>query len=443
MRTTTPKVHLTGNQRGQATIMVTLGTVFIFGLLGLVVDVGYGYYIRQVAQAAADSAVLAGIAFARDNGSTCGSGGVLCSTAVCSASPSNPPSTNFDAACLYAKSNGFPSTGNQSVTLSAGSGSAANTGVSSTYWMTATATQNLPLSFLRVMGFNTGTVTAQATGAMTGNTGGGCIYVLDPNAAGAYTQTGNTTVQSTCGIYDNSSDDKAFVVKGGGVINSTAVNVVGGTMLNNNTTVNPTPTTGVSSVSDPFANLPTPPVGGCDYSNVSFSSGTVVTLSPGTYCNGIKASGNAQITFNPGTYVLNGGGMQISSSYITLNGTGVTFYNTASGYSFGPITIVGNATVNLTAPTSGDYRGILMYQDRSIVGSASSAIGGGSTENFTGTVYLPTATLAFAGGSSTTALTMALVVDQLSIVGNTYLSKDTSSGGNATGLSQPQISLVR
>jgi Flp pilus assembly protein TadG len=33
----------------------------LFGLLGLVVDVGWGYYLKQVAQAAVDSAVLAGV----------------------------------------------------------------------------------------------------------------------------------------------------------------------------------------------------------------------------------------------------------------------------------------------------------------------------------------------------------------------------------------------
>ena len=436
-------VNSAPKEHGQAIIMMTLGCVFLFGTLGLVVDLGYGYYRKQVAQAAVDSAVTSGVAMARDNGGTCGTGGVLCqSGTVCAANPTNPPATNFDAACLYAKLNGFPTTGNQQVTISAGSGSPSNVNVTSTYWMTATATQTLPATFLRVIGVNQATVSARATGAMTGNTSGGCIYVLDPRASGSYNQVGNTTVQSTCGIYVNSNASNAFIVKGGAVIQSTAINVVGGTTLNNNTTVNPTPTTGVSSVNDPFANVAAPTVNpGCDYSNTTFQSGDVVTLSPGTYCNGIKASGNAQLTFKPGTYILNGGGLQVTSSFITLNGTGVTFYNTASGYSFAPITIAGNATINLSAPTSGDLRGILMFQDRSITNSGASAIGGGSTETFTGTVYLPTAPLDFAGGSSTTSLTMALVVDQLNIVGNSYLNKDTT--GTATGLSQPQVSLVQ
>lgn len=421
--------------------MITFGIVVLCALLGLVVDLGYGYYLKQLAQAAADSAALAGAQFARDNGGTCSSTGVECTTSVCAASPSNPPQNNFDAACLYANANGFGTTGNQSVTISAGSGSPSNVGVSANYWLIATATKTSPLTFLRVLGLSTMSISASATAAVMGNTSGGCIYVLDPNSSGAYTQVGNTTVQSNCGIYDNSSSSGAFVVKGGGVVTASGIYVVGGTTLNNNTTVRPTPTTGANAMTDPFASLPSPSVGSCDHTNTQFSSGTVVTLSPGVYCNGIKASGNAQITLQPGTYVLNGGGLQISSSFITLNGSGVTLYNTSSGYAFAPITIVGNATVNLSAPTSGDYQGILMYQDRSITSSAASAIGGGSTESFSGTIYMPTATLDFAGGSSTNSLTMALVVNDIDIVGNSYLAKDAT--GTVTGLSQPKVSIVQ
>lgn len=421
--------------------MVTLGIVFLFSVIGLVVDVGYGYFVKQVAQAAADSAAMAGALYAKDQGGTCSSAGVQCQTSVCAVSPSSPPQNNFDAACLYASANGFATTASQSVTMSANSGSPSNAGVSANYWVTATATKTTPLSFLSMIGVNVATVSASATAAIIGNTGGGCIYALDPKSPGAYTQVGNTTVQSSCGIFDNSSASGAFIVKGGGTVNASGINVVGSTTLNNNTTVSPAPSTGVSPITDPFASLPAPTYSGCDHTNTSYSSGAVVTLSPGVYCNGIKASGNAQLTFSPGTYILNGGGMQISSSFITLTGTGVTFYNTANGYSFAPITIVGNATINLSAPTSGTYEGILMFQDRSITASAASAIGGGSTETLAGTVYMPTATLDFAGGSTTSSLTVALVVADVNIVGNSYISRDLT--GQVTGLSQPSVSLVQ
>ena len=64
-------------QSGQAALMMTLGSTFIFGLLGVCMDTGYGYFIKQVAQAASDSAAMAGAAMAQSSGGVCGAT-VLC-----------------------------------------------------------------------------------------------------------------------------------------------------------------------------------------------------------------------------------------------------------------------------------------------------------------------------------------------------------------------------
>lgn len=136
----------TTTESGQAALMVTFGITFLLGLLGVVVDVGYGYFMKQVVQASADSAAMAGAVMAQSLGSTCGST-VLCQSGfVCPADPAYPAVTTFDSACLYAKAN---STGNPRVTIAAGSGKPpSNTGVSATYWITVTSTQTYPLSSL-------------------------------------------------------------------------------------------------------------------------------------------------------------------------------------------------------------------------------------------------------------------------------------------------------
>ena len=46
-------------ERGQALIMVTLSIVLICGMLGLVVDLGWGFFVKRSAQSAADAAALA------------------------------------------------------------------------------------------------------------------------------------------------------------------------------------------------------------------------------------------------------------------------------------------------------------------------------------------------------------------------------------------------
>ncbi|HEY3839876.1 MAG TPA: TadE/TadG family type IV pilus assembly protein, partial [Bryobacteraceae bacterium] len=376
------------NQAGQAALMVTLATPFLFAIMGLVIDVGYGYYIKQLAQAAVDSASTAAVLSAQASGGACGST-VLCQTGtVCPANPNSPPVTNFDSACLYAKVNGFPSTGNQQVVLSSGTGSpSANAGLSTAYWIKATATQTNALSFGRIFGFNTAAITATATSGLIPSPGaGGCIFVMDKSASSAFNEGGSGHVQANCGIFVNSSSSSAFNVQGSATLHVSNLSVVGGSVVSNNATVSPTPVIGSSSIDDPLASIPAPTFSGCDYTNLQ-PKGTV-TLSPGVYCGGLKVASGSTVTFNSGTYILNGGGLMVSSANATLTGSGVTFYNTSAGYTFGSIAITGGATVNLTAPTSGTYKGILFFQDRNVNSSATNAIGGGATEYYTGSIYL-------------------------------------------------------
>ena len=47
------------NQRGQALIMITVSLMTLCGVMGLVVDLGWSYFVKKSAQSAADSAALA------------------------------------------------------------------------------------------------------------------------------------------------------------------------------------------------------------------------------------------------------------------------------------------------------------------------------------------------------------------------------------------------
>ena len=131
----------------------------------------------------------------------------------------------------------------------------------------------------------------------------------------------------------------------------------------------------------------------------------------------------------------------VSSNNATLNGTEVTFYNTSFGYSFGTFAITGGATVNFTAPRSGVYKGVLFFQDRNINTSANNAIGGGATQSYTGSIYLPTGYLTFVGGSQTRALTTALIVKNLNISGDAYLERDAT--GDLIGIPQTMVGLIQ
>src|SRR5260370_10519050 len=88
---------------------------------------------------------------------------------------------------------------------------------------------------------------------------------------------------------------------------------IGGDYHDGGCTLSPAPdkNRGTGQVSDPlsWASPPSFTAGHCDYTNWTNVS---LTLSPGTYCGGITISSGLVATFNPGTYVLYGGGMNVS-----------------------------------------------------------------------------------------------------------------------------------
>jgi hypothetical protein len=160
---------------------------------------------------------------------------------------------------------------------------------------------------------------------------------------------------------------------------------------------------------------------------LSISGNNTTTLQPGLYYGGISIVGNANVTFAPGTYILAGGGLSVTGNS-TLTGTGVTFYNTSGLGGYSPINLTGNETANFSAPTSGSLKGILFFQDRSIVYSSSngSTIKGNSSSTFNGAVYFPTTNLTYLGNSSSSGYTF-LIADKITITGNSVIGNNYTS----------------
>jgi len=158
-----------------------------------------------------------------------------------------------------------------------------------------------------------------------------------------------------------------------------------------------------------------------------------IILQPGLYYGGISITGNAHVTFRPGTYILAGGGLSVTGNS-TLTGSGVTFYNTTGLGGYTPINLTGNETANLSAPTSGPFEGILFFQDRSISSGSGSTIIGNSSSTFDGAVYFPTTSLSYIGNSSLSGYTL-LVADTVHITGNATLGNNYSSLANGSPIS--------
>jgi Putative Flp pilus-assembly TadE/G-like len=435
------------HQRGSAFLMIMLMAVPMFTAVGLVVDVGWAYYTRQTAHAAAESGALAAAQTALDGikagGTyTCGSQGLRCyadsGPYSCPATTPNPVTTTVDAACAYAAANGFTNGGpnGQSVTVVANTSSPVS-GAKVNYWVSVRIVQNNPLTFGAVLGGRSLNVGARATAADILAVPANCVIALDPSAHSAVAVDGGADVSVGCGVASNSSASDALAVNGHvSTLNASSIEVVGG--YAGSGTISPTPITAAPPVANPYADLPRPaPPTSCT-TDPKITGGTV-SLDPGTYC-GITISGNATVTFNTGTYVLLGGGLSAGSSDTTLTGTGVTFYNTCSpspcnggnsGYQ--PISLTGNVAATLSAPTSGPYTGILFYQDPTVTTTANDKITGNSSMNLTGALYFPKSSLTFAGGSVASSGNTMIVADTVTFSGgSSFLGDSVTNSGSAS-----------
>jgi hypothetical protein len=301
----------------------------------------------------------------------------------------------------------------------------------------AIITQPRPTTFMAILGFQKATVSARAVAGVADSHN--CVYALDRTKKQALNLNGGATVNAACGVVVDSNNADALDDSGGACMTATSMSVTGGVGGSTNCLKTPTLMTSVPPEPDPLAGRAAPSFSSttCDYGTgtTSFcspsrtlSSGTW-TLQPGVYCDGICINGTAQVTFAPGVYVLNGGGLKITGG--TVNGTGVTFFNTAtSGHTPGSVDISGGPTGALSAPTSGAMGAILFFGDRTVSWSGSSAnntINGGGTLTLEGTLYFPTTNLTFAGNNSPTGTYTILIADTIKFTGTSTLNNDFGS----------------
>ncbi len=423
--------------------MLTLSVPLMFGLLGLVAEVGWAYWRQEACRTAAEAAALGAGRQAQVAGSVSTSAGIYTAstTTACPASPTGASSNNLMAGCLYAQANGFSNSGKQRVMYTAGTTNNPVAGSSPNYWVRYTVTEALPTLFSAVLGFQHLTISGRATAGVFQGVQGACIYALDPTASSAISLGGNTQVSAGCGVYDNSNSSSALTCSNNTTLNAgtSSISVVGLAVCNG--TVSPAPSQNQPQTSDPFSSVPAPPIPSrCDNTKGLSQSdnGKISMGSDGMYviCNGggITMKSNGTLNLPSGIYILKGGGIDWENG--TVSGSNITFYLT--GPSPSGIKINGNMVVNLTAPTSGTYWGLLFFQDRTLSSPPASTLNGGSTQNLNGTVYLPGSGVTYNGGS--TSSVTALVADTISFVGASYFGTDTN--GTTTGIGRPYTALL-
>ncbi|UCI33759.1 TadE/TadG family type IV pilus assembly protein [Mesorhizobium sp. B4-1-4] len=397
-----------GIRRGTSANVATIFALtlpIVVGAAGFGIETSYWYYNSLKLQATADAAAYAG-ALERISGS-------------------DKP-TITAAATQSAASNGL---GSGTIVVNTPPASGPNTAKKA---VEVIVSQNLDRMFTSI--FTQGQVPEQARAvALITDASKACMTALDPAASKAVWFSGSTSVKfSHCVIMANSTASDAITLQGSASLAVDCLISAGGVSLSNPvTTVCATPITQALPAPDPFADLPAPAATNpCQNIN---GNKTTQTIQPGTYCSGLSLSGN--VTLSPGVYVVQGN-FKINANAIVA-GAGVTIFMAGSS----TVSMNGNATVNLSAPTSGTYSGVLMYGDRMGTGGQNT-FNGTADSLLTGALYFPKQQVNYLGNFSGNGGCTQVVADTIQWSGNSTINQDCSSLGMRNIPAAQSVALV-
>lgn len=260
---------------------------------------------------------------------------------------------------------------------------------------------------------------ARAVSTFTAS-GAACVLALGPGASPAISVGGSANLSvDGCNVMANSIANNAVLVQGSAHLTAPCVISGGGVQFSGgvNLTSCAAAVTQAPRAADPYKSLAAPAT------TSPCKNDSSPNLQPGTYCSGIEVHNSK--TMAPGVYVISAGDFRLTGG-AQITGTGVTIY-----LKTGRVDLNGNALVQLSAPTSGPYSGILFYGDRTSVGG-SNVFTGTAGSSLTGALYFPSQDVDYRGNFSGQSGCTQIVASTVEWTGNTSVSVDCSAQGMAT-----------
>ncbi|MDX8471886.1 TadE/TadG family type IV pilus assembly protein [Mesorhizobium dulcispinae] len=401
--------RLRSGEGGNVAIIFALTLPIVVGGAGLGVETSYWYYSSLKLQATADASAYAGALE-----KIAGSDTAAITTAATQSATDNGLGTG--TIVVHTPPTSGPNTANKAVEV--------------------ILNQNLDRMFTSI--FSQSKVPEQARAVALITDGAyACIQARNLTASQAVSISGNTSLkQIGCVINANSNASDAIKVQGSATLQTDCLVAVGGISLSTTPTmVCKAPITHALPAADPYADLPTPAASSqCEKVN---GSKTSQTLQAGTYCNGMDLKGNVALT--SGTYVVQGDFKINAGAVVTCAApcTGVTIFMAGSN----TVSMNGNATVTLSAPTSGTYSGVLFYGDRTGT-NASNTFNGTADSLLTGAIYFPKQQVSYLGNFSGTGGCTQVVADTIQWSGSTTIKQDCTSLGMKNIPAAPSIAIV-
>lgn len=410
-----------GHERG-AVLVVTAGmAVVLMGFMGLGIDVGMLYHHRRVMQTAADAGALGGgteiyrgqaslitssaLSATAENGYVHGTEGATVTV-------NNPPLSGFYAGDTDA--------------------------------VEVQITQPSPTYFMRLFGWTSVGIPARAV-AWAGANDKNCIYVMEETDQDAFSYNSTARLDAECGLRVNSSDSWGTHLTSNSNVSVETASLTGDYVEESSSVLNAAGGmhTGVWPRSpDPLAYMVEPTYGSCDFVDLELDQ-PAITLSPGVYCGKLTVKNDTVVTLLPGMYVIQGGPF-VTESNAVVNGTGVTFFLTeGAGYDFQPLSFQSSSILNLTAPTTGPYAGVVFWGDDDAgLETDMHRFESNSIHHLEGALYFPRHILSIESSSVISAAYTIIVARVLVGDSNSFLDVKADYSSLAGGSPLKRLALV-
>jgi Flp pilus assembly protein TadG len=251
---------------------------------------------------------------------------------------------------------------------------------------TVTATITSPNSFMSLGGVDTTVITARAV-AYAGLPAPICMLALEPAATKAFqVNSGSSIAAPGCAIQVNSADHEALYANSGSIVTSEATCIVGDYATNSGSRIRPTPETSCPPVADPLAYLqpPASAAAACNYNDVAIQGGENRSFAPGVFCGNFLVQSGGRATLEPGIHVFRDAELVVNSGGI-LVARDVMIFLTADK---ARLNLNSGSSLDLSAPRTGVYAGIAVYQDRA-ANTAPHILNSESSSRIEGVVYVP------------------------------------------------------
>ena len=381
---------------GNIAILTAVSLPVLTGFVGLGVETGYWYFENRRLQASADLAAYAGAVVARAKPDE---------AEIVSSVQSEAKQHGFDPAWGTIEVNWPPTSGSHTDARS----------------VEVILQQRYPRLFSAVFSDEPVSMSARAVATFE-QPNSACVIALDETKSAALEISGSATVGfHGCSLMSNSLADDAVNIQGSAEVTTSCVNSAGG--VHNSATLVlkecPEPRRYMPRAKDPYAGVP-PPADPGECSSIPGGGGDI-TLDPGKYCGGFSVFGN--VTLNSGTFIVSDGSMKINAN-TKLSGSGVTFFLTDGAR----VQMNGTAEVQLSAPTSGPYEGILFYADRDSLGSYG-IFNGTADSSLKGALYFPAQNVAIRGDFGGSGGCTRLVAETIEIKGDPNFDGDCTAAG--------------